>query len=416
MSALLPAFTDAPWLREGATAQILALLNDGAEEARVVGGAVRNALLDLRQGDIDIATTALPEEVVRRAAEAGIKCVPTGIEHGTVMLVRDGHSFEVTTLREDVETFGRKAKVAFGRDWKRDAERRDFTINALSVDAAGTVHDYVGGLADLKVRRVRFIGDADKRIAEDYLRILRFFRIHAEYGEGAPDPGGLLACIRGRAGLAMLSAERVRAELLKLVMARHAVAALAHMSEIGILVSLLGGVQRMASFSNMIKAETSVGIAPDAVRRLGALGVYVAEDAERLAGRLRLANVEAAQLASMADRWWVTPADDNAARASLYRLGVDRYRDRILLGWARDGHGADRTRWRELATLPGRWTAPAFPLKSADFVARGIEKGPALGAAMRAAEEAWIAQGFPLLPEALSAIVEAARHATSNAR
>ncbi len=416
MSAAVPTFTDAPWLREGATARVLALLNDGGEEARIVGGAVRNALLGLPQGDIDIATTALPEEVVRRATQAGIKCVPTGIEHGTVMLVRDGRSFEVTTLREDIETFGRKAKVAFGRSWQHDAQRRDFTMNALSVDAAGLVHDYVGGLDDLKVRRVRFIGEADKRIAEDYLRILRFFRIHAEYGEGAPDADGLLACIRGRAGLAMLSAERVRAELLKLVMARHAVASLAHMSETGILLTLLGGVPRLASFANMIKAEKSAGVAPDAVRRLGALAVVVVEDAERLTGRLRLANVEAAQLASMADRWWSPPADDNAARARLYRLGADRYRDRILLGWARDGHGADRAHWHDLATLPQRWTPPVFPLKSADFTARGIEKGPALGVAMRAAEEAWIAQGFPLLPEALSAIVEAARQATSTLR
>jgi tRNA nucleotidyltransferase/poly(A) polymerase len=284
-------------------------------------------------------------------------------------------------------------------------------MNALSVDAAGVVHDYVGGLEDLKARRVRFIGEADKRIAEDYLRILRFFRIHAEYGEGAPDAVGMLACIRGRGGLALLSAERVRAELLKLVMARHAVAALAHMSEIGILGTLLGGVPRLASFANMIKAEASVGVAPDAVRRLGALAAYVVEDAERLASRLRLANVEAAQLASMADRWWAPPADDHAARASLYRIGADRYRDRILLGWARDGHGADHAHWRELATLPQRWAPPVFPLKSADFTARGIEKGPALGVAMRAAEEAWIAQGFPLLPEALSAIVEATRSA-----
>lgn len=415
-SSTVPAFADAPWLREGATAQILSLLNARGEEARIVGGAVRNALLGLPHGDIDIATTALPEEVVRRAASAGIKCVPTGIDHGTVMLVRDGRSFEVTTLREDVETFGRKAKVAFGRDWLRDAQRRDFTMNALSVDALGTVHDYVGGLADLKIRRVRFIGDADKRIAEDYLRILRFFRIHAEYGEGAPDAEGLLACIRGRNGLAMLSAERVRVELLKLMLARHAVAAVAAMSEIGLLTTLLGGVARLASFSNMIKAEAAAGIAPDAVRRLGALGVYVVEDAERLAGRLRLANAERAQLASMADRWWAPPAGDDAARALLYRLGADRYRDRILLGWARDGHGADRAHWQELATLPERWTPPGFPLKSADFIARGIEKGPALGAAMRAAEEAWIAQGFPLLPDALSAIVEAARQTASSAR
>src|ERR1700735_5152690 len=205
---------DAPWLRSGPAARVLKVLDGNGEEARVVGGAVRNALLKIPIGDIDIATTALPTEVVRRARAAGIKTVPTGIEHGTVTLVVDAQAFEVTTLREDTETFGRRAKVAFGRDWVRDAERRDFTINGLSVDVDGLVHDYVGGLEDIAARRVRFIGEPDKRIAEDYLRILRFFRIHAAYGAGEPDRAGYLACIAGRAGLAGLSAESLRLEIL----------------------------------------------------------------------------------------------------------------------------------------------------------------------------------------------------------
>src|SRR5579864_6278061 len=184
---------DAPWLKSGPAARVLELLNGDGEEARVVGGAVRNALLDLPTGDVDIATTALPEEVIRRARAAGIKSVPTGIEHGTVTLVVDAKPFEVTTLREDTETFGRKAKVAFGRDWVKDAERRDFTMNGLSVDANGVVYDYVGGIADARARRVRFIGEPDQRIAEDYLRILRFFRIHAAFGIGEPDRDGTLA-------------------------------------------------------------------------------------------------------------------------------------------------------------------------------------------------------------------------------
>src|SRR4051794_7997235 len=208
---------DAPWLTSGPAARVLALLNADGEEARVVGGAVRNALLNIPPGDFDIATTAVPDEVTRRAKAAGIKSVPTGVEHGTVTLVVDGHPFEVTTLREDTETFGRKAKVAFGRDWVRDAERRDFTINGLTVDAAGIVHDHVGGLADIAVRRVRFIGDAGQRIAEDYLRILRFFRMHAVYGVGEPDRAGYLACIGGSEGVAGLSAESVRMGGLKLL-------------------------------------------------------------------------------------------------------------------------------------------------------------------------------------------------------
>src|SRR6478672_10208864 len=186
---------DAAWLRDSALAELLAVLDRDGEEARVVGGAVRNALLDEPIGDIDIATTALPQEVVRRAESAGFKAVPTGIAHGTVTTVINKRPFEVTTLREDVETYGRHAKVAFGRDWKRDAERRDFTINGLFLGRDGTIYDFVDGLSDVRKRRVRFIGDAPTRIAEDYLRILRFFRFHASYGVGPPDPTGLQACI-----------------------------------------------------------------------------------------------------------------------------------------------------------------------------------------------------------------------------
>src|SRR3981081_555895 len=225
---------DAPWLRSGPAARVLELLNGNGEEARGVGGAVRKALLKIPTGDMDIATTAVPDEVIRRAKAAGIKSVPTGIEHGTVTLVVDAHPFEVTTLREDTATFGRKAKVAFGRDWVRDAERRDFTINGLSVDADGVVHDHVGGLADIAAKRVRFIGDPNQRIAEDYLRILRFFRIHAAYGAGEPDRAGYLACIAARAGLATLSAERVRMEILKLVVAEGAVVAVVAMADGGL--------------------------------------------------------------------------------------------------------------------------------------------------------------------------------------
>ena len=273
---------DAPWLRSGPAARVLALLNGDGEEARVVGGAVRNALLGVAIGDVDIATTALPTEVIRRAKASGIKSVPTGIEHGTVTLVVESKPYEVTTLREDVETFGRKAKVAFGRDWARDAARRDFTINGLSVDAAGVVHDHVGGLSDIAARRVRFIGDPDLRIAEDYLRILRFFRIHAAYGTGAPDRAGLLACIKGRAGLAALSAERMRMEVMKLMIAQGAAEAVVAMADGGLLLPIFGGVAYTGPFAAMIMAERALGLEPSAIRRLAALAVAVTEDAKRL--------------------------------------------------------------------------------------------------------------------------------------
>jgi poly(A) polymerase len=401
--------SEAPWLRSGPAARVLALLNGNGEEARVVGGAVRNALLNIPVGDIDIATTSMPEEVVRRAKAAGIKCVPTGIDYGTVTLVVEAHPFEVTTLREDTETYGRKAKVAFGRDWIRDAERRDFTINGLSVDAEGVVHDHVGGLADIAAKRVRFIGDANQRIAEDYLRILRFFRMHAAYGTGEPDRTGYLACIAGRAGLANLSAERVRMEMLKLVVAAEPAVAVQAMADAGLLLPIFGGVAYTGPFTAMIAAERELGLAPNAVRRLAALTVAVTEDAKRVAARLRLSNAEAKALDSMGHRWWRFAGKDEArARQLLYRLGEDPYRDRLMLAWARAGDRSGPVRWQELATLPQRWSAPKFPLRAADFISRGIAEGPALGHVLTLAEDAWLAADFPLDPSALAAIADQA--------
>jgi poly(A) polymerase len=398
---------DAPWLKSGPAARALGLLNSDGEEARVVGGAVRNALLKIPLGDIDIATTALPDEVVRRAKAAGIKSVPTGIDHGTVTLVVEGQPFEVTTLREDTETFGRKAKVAFGRDWAADARRRDFTINGLSVDADGVVHDHVGGLEDIAARRVRFIGDPNDRITEDYLRILRFFRIHAAYGAGEPDRAGYLACIAGRAGLASLSAERMRMEMLKLMVADGAAGAILAMADSGLLLPILGGVAYTGPFAAMIAAERLLGLKPDAVRRLGALAVAVTEDARRVATRLRLSNAETKALDSMGHRWWrLAGMDEARARRLIYRLGAERYRDRLLLAWARAGGNTDAARWRELATLPERWSAPKFPLKAADFIARGIAEGPALGHVLTLAEDAWLAANFPLDDAALKTIAD----------
>jgi poly(A) polymerase len=400
---------DAPWLTSGGTARVLALLNAAGEEARVVGGAVRNALLGLVPVDIDIATTALPDEVIRRARSAGIKSVPTGVDHGTVTLVIDGRPYEITTLREDTETFGRKARVTFGRDWVRDAERRDFTMNALSVDAGGAVHDHVGGIADLAARRVRFIGDPDQRIAEDYLRILRFFRFHAAIGTGEPDRAGYLACIRGRNGLAGLSAERVRLEMLKLLVAHGASAAAVAMADGGLLQMLIGGIAYTGPLTAMIAIEQELGLPADVSRRLAALTVAVTEDAKRVALKLRLSNAEAKALDSMGHRWWrLATRDEPNARRLLYRLGADRFRDRVLLAWARGGGAVGSARWRELAELPQRWTPPKFPLKAADFLARGMTEGPALGHVLTLAEDAWLAADFPLEEAALASIADQA--------
>jgi poly(A) polymerase len=404
-----PDLRDAGWLKAGEVPRLLALLDRDGEEARVVGGAVRNGLMRLPVDEIDVATTAVPDEVKRRAEAAGFKAVPTGIEHGTVTIIIDGKPFEVTTLRTDVETYGRKAKVAFGRDWAEDAQRRDFTMNALSASADGDVYDYVGGRADLAAHRVRFIGDPAQRIAEDYLRILRFFRFHAWYGHGALDAAGLHACIVARAGLETLSRERVRAELLKLLLAPHATPTLAAMAETGILGTVLGGVPLLASFENTAKVEAAIGAAPDATRRLGALAVLTMEDAERLSERLRLSNAEFERLMTLEYWWRVSPAaGDHAARVWLYQLGPSWFTDRVLVAWSRSPAGAADTAWHQLATLPQRWTAPMFPLKAHDFFNRGVPKGPQMGVVLRAAEQAWIDADFPTERAAIDAIADEA--------
>ncbi len=407
---MTPDLADAAWLRSGPLSRVLDILDCDGEEARAVGGAVRDALLGRPVREVDVATTALPQEVVRRAAKAGIRSVPTGIDHGTVTLIVDEQPFEVTTLREDVETFGRKARVVFGRNWEHDAQRRDLTINALSAARDGTVFDYTGGLADLSSRRVRFIGTPALRIAEDYLRILRFFRFFATYAEGPPDPEALSACIAGRAGMDQLSRERVRTELLKLMLAPRAVDAVEAMSESGLLVRILGGVPYTRPLAHMVRIEAMTGSAPNSVRRLGALAIAVTEDAERLFRRLRLSGVEHKRLLAMADGWWRLRPDmpEGAARALLYRLGADAYRDLVGMAWCRWPSATGDAHWRALSDLPDRWAIPHFPLSAADLMARGLAKGPALGAALRAAEEAWIAAGFPDDGARLNAIADVA--------
>lgn len=394
--------------------RLLDVLDRDGEEARVVGGAVRNALIDAPVHEVDVATTAVPEEVVRRATAAGFRPVPTGIDHGTVTVVIEKHPFEVTTLRTDVETFGRHAKVAFGRDWREDALRRDFTMNALSASRDGIVHDYTGGLADLEARHVRFIGDAARRIEEDYLRILRFFRFHAAYGAGGhPDATGLAACIAASDGIARLSRERLRMEMLKLVVAPHATPTLIVMADAGLTLRILGGAVYLAAFGNMAKVEAACGFKPDATRRLGALAVIIEEDALRLHDRLRLANHERDRLVAMGKGWRApSPAlGERAARALLYRNRPEAFVDQVLLAWARSDATAHDKTWRDLVLLAQRWTPPALPLRADDLMKRGVAKGPALGAALRAAEEAWIAADFPADGDALAAIAD--RAATS---
>jgi poly(A) polymerase len=398
------------FLREKPLASLLEVLNANGEEARVVGGAVRNLLYGLPLAEIDLATTAEPEVLISRVTAAGFKAVPTGVEHGTVTVVADGKPFEVTTLREDVETDGRHAVVRFGRDWASDAARRDFTINALSLSVDGVVYDYCNGLTDIERRHVRFIGDADRRIAEDYLRALRFFRFFAAYDEGEPDRAGLVACARARDRLGQLSRERIRAEIMKLLVAKRAPEAMIAMADVGIFDRVFGNAADSMVLSRLAEIEVSNEIAPDAIRRLAAIAVRVADDAVRLRESLRLTNAEYRRLASMADHWWrLNPeVGDASARETLYRIGADEYFDRALIGFAHSGASSADEGWGALLSLPQRWTPPKFPLSAKDFMDRGIEKGPALGAALAKAEDAWIAAGFPEDPKAVAKIADSA--------
>ncbi|WP_082984956.1 CCA tRNA nucleotidyltransferase [Methylobacterium platani] len=377
--------------------RVLDALADPGEETRLVGGAVRDALLGRPVADLDLATTLLPGEVVRRAGAAGLKPVPTGIAHGTVTVVAEGEPFEVTTLREDIETDGRHAVVRFGRDFAQDAARRDFTVNALSVTPDGRVHDTVGGLADLAASRVRFIGEARQRIREDYLRVLRFFRFHARFGEGAPDPEGLAAAIEARDGLALLSRERVRGELLKLLTAPAAPAVAAVMQAAGLLPRLIGGVGDLGRLARLAAAEAE----PDPVRRLAALAVRSLADAERLRDSLRLSKAEQARLAAYAGaEAALHGAPAPLAPADIRRLaaihGAVALADAALVLRGEPAPVLTPEAAETLARFAeGREPVPVLPVTGAALVAAGAPPGRGLGRGLAAARRAWLAAGCP---------------------
>jgi poly(A) polymerase len=397
----------ADWLEDADLQRLLAALNADGEEARIAGGAVRNALLGQAVADVDIATTTIPEETIRRAKAAGFKVVPTGIEHGTVTVIAGGVGHEVTTLRADVETDGRRARVVFGRDWKADAERRDFTINALYAEADGTIVDLVGGLADLEGRTLRFIGDAEARIREDYLRILRFFRFFAWYGSGRPDAEGLKACARLKDGLERLSAERVWAELKKLLAAPDPSRGLLWMRQAGVLTKALPESEKWGidAIHGLVAAERDLGWPADALLRLEAV---VPPDAERmrvLADRLKLSNAETERLRT----WALAPKlDPNGTEGelgkALYRSGRQPIVDRLRLSLASarsraaesDGALIEAGGYSRLLKFAGTWTAPTFPLKGADLQAIGMAAGPDMGKLLKRLDEEWVESGFRL--------------------
>lgn len=402
----------ADWLADKHLQRLLAALAEGGEEARVAGGAVRNTLMGQPVADVDIATTCLPEEIMRRAEAEGFKPVPTGIEHGTITVVAGGKPYEITTLRADVETDGRRAKVSFGRDWKLDAERRDFTINALYADADGSIVDLVGGIADIEARRLRFIGDAEARIREDYLRILRFFRFFAWYGEGRPDAEGLKACARLKEGLAQLSAERVWAELKKLLSAPDPSRALLWMRQAGVLTAALPESEKWGidAVHGLTKAEKDLGWAADPMLRLEAIVPPDAARMKTLAERLRFSTAESDRLRYWALSTAVEPKTTEGELAKrLYRGNRQGFVDRLRLSLAgarvravEDNNALlEAGGFSRLLAFALKWEKPVFPLKGADLTALGATPGPKLGEILKNLEAEWIEAGFAPDREAL---------------
>jgi len=390
----------ADWLRSGAIQAVFAAIETDGDEARVVGGAVRNTLLGHEVPDVDIATTALPQDVMKRAAAAGLTPVGTGLDHGTVTVVSGGYPYEVTTLREDVETYGRQARVVFGRNWIRDAERRDFTMNALYVDREGHLHDPLGGLEDCLEGHVRFIGDPDTRIREDYLRILRFFRIYAAYGRGTMDKDALGACLRQRDGLRKLSAERIGHEMRRLLKARQAAFSLRMMNDCGLWEIATGGLARIEDYEALRGLDAQAPETTDPELGLVVLAGFVREDLERICDRFRLSNAERKRMrtAWQATKRLKNPADFPPAAALLYEFGRQGAIDGLLAAWSglRAQKASDDLGFASLLAGLRSQAVPEFPLKGADLIATGHVPGPELGSFLRRLEEEWCKSNFSL--------------------
>ncbi len=400
-----------PWMTAPETVAVMTALLAAGGEARFVGGCVRDALLGRKVRDVDIATHEPPERVMNLLARAGIKAIPTGIKHGTVTAVSGAKHFEITTLRRDVETYGRRAKVEYTDDWQADAARRDFTMNALFCGADGTIYDPFGGLADLRAQRVRFVGDPEARIREDVLRLLRFFRFHAHYGKQPPDAAALAACRSLAHLLPTLSGERICGETLKLLSAPQPADVIDLMGETGVLAHFLPEATRSDRLRALVAIEGSAprDLVPraDPLRRLAALLDGSEASALAVATRLRFSNTERDRLLGLAGDPEPSPALDAPARRRLiYRLGPARYRDRALIAWAAAVAGGATTdprvteAWIDVLKSGAEWPAPRFPVKGRDAVMLGVAPGPAVGRLMATLEDWWIAGDFQANREA----------------
>ena len=379
MSRFAPA-----WLEEPAVRRLLTALAAGAIEARFVGGCVRDALLGAAAGDIDLATPARPEAVMAVLAAARIKALPTGLAHGTVTAVIKPRNFEITTLRRDLETDGRHARVAFDAGWAEDATRRDFTINAIYLAPDGTLYDPVGGRADLAAHRVRFVGDAAARIAEDVLRILRYYRFEARFGDGNGDDEARAACRAAVEILPTLSAERVSSELLRLIASPDPIRALRLMREDGVLAAILPEATRLDRLARLLPFDSDA----DPLLRLGALIEVDRKGATALARRLRLSSAEHGRLLQLALPWPLDPnADNQAQRLTVHRISPARFRDLARL-LAAEGR-LEPSRLDDLLLFAQNWTPKAFPLSGHDVLDLGVPPGPQVGRLLADVERWW---------------------------
>ena len=391
-----------PWMSTAQTRAVFDALAAAGGAARFVGGCVRDALLGRPVKDIDIATDLPPQAVMAALRQAELKAVPTGISHGTVTAVSGGQPYEITTLRRDVETDGRRARVAVTDDWEEDAARRDFTFNALSLTPDGVLHDPFGGLKDLRAGRVRFVGDPKERIGEDVLRLLRFFRFHAHYGQGALDAAGLAACREMAPLLTNLSSERVQAELLALLEAPDPASVLTAMRDAGVLDVILPEATALERLDRLVQVETAAGVrrtygvSPNPVRRLGAVLQVDVPGANAIAERLRLSNAARGRLVRLAGRPATMPAPDDpvANRRALFELGRQAFVDLVLLQWAEQAIRGVAADWSGALGLASDWTPPQFPLSGRDVRRLGVPAGPKVGRLLEEVESWWVAQDF----------------------
>ena len=393
-----------PWMTDPATTAVMDAVTAGGGEARFIGGCVRDTVAGRPVKDVDIATPLAPAEVVRRLEAAGLKAVPTGIGHGTVTAVAGGRGFEVTTLRRDISTDGRRAVVAFTDDWAQDAARRDLTFNALSMTRDGAIHDPFGGLEDLAAGRVRFIGDPAVRLAEDRLRLLRFFRFLAWYGRVPPDGAALAACRAAAPDLRILSAERVRGELLRLLEAPDPLPAWQGLAAVGALPVVLPEADDGTRLARMVGQDRAAGLPPDPLLRLAAAVRHRGGGAEALAARLRLSNAARDRLLAVLKQSATVAATDEGRWAGLrFVFGTDGFRDAARLSAAFDGDGARLARAMALAAQPER----TFPLRGEDLVARGVPPGPEVGRRLAELRSWWMAGGLSADRAACLAALEA---------